>query len=441
MITGTNMASTLEAIAPPTMDFSKIRKTSETPPRVSVIDLIAVVTTNNNPRDDWKKLRTSHPETVANSYSYKADYKFPGRGNQTTPVINARGAIMIINLLPGSMAASFRAAWADIIVRYIAGDPTLAAEIERNNAMQNEVPDEDPRRFFGQDVEARHIPKSVTGVQDIRSAQIYFGIAGPPEVWTDIRRSDGTPYMLKENEFLIKAGYHDENTGRYGQHVSEYGFFRLSDSVLGRNPRLAEQKMKGWLRNENLLLSARHVNKTTRDTELIAVTLARYKEAVGKAIEFFGNDDNKSIDIDYERELTKRMEEETKRMQMQTEVQKMQIQLEMMKLSQENPPAPAHTTAEPLTPSRPRAKIVSPDNGKFESFVRQNCVQTASNNDRIIYSDLLRRYKQWSGEDEEETVKVRKAMEVFTGRKYSTQRRPENKALKGQVGWSRVRFT
>ena len=164
---------------------------------------------------------------------------------------------MIINLLPGTMAASFRAAWADIIVRYIAGDPTLAAEIEQNNRIQTELADHDPQAFFRQDVEARHIPKSVTGVQDIRSAQIYFGIAGPPEVWTDIRRSDGTPYMLKENEFLIKAGYLnlvDENTGRYGQHVSEYGFFRLSDSVLGRNPRLAEQKMKGWLRNENLLL-------------------------------------------------------------------------------------------------------------------------------------------------------------------------------------------
>ena len=82
-------------------------------------------------------------------------------------------------------------------------------------------------------------------------------------------------------------------------------------------------------------MSARHVNKITRDTELIAVTLVRYKEAVGKAIEFFGSEENKSIDIDYEREVTRRLEEETKRTISDNEVQKLQIQLEMMKLSQE----------------------------------------------------------------------------------------------------------
>ena len=262
----TNMTASSDIAISPTMDFKNIRKTIETPPRVSIIDLITVVSKVNNPREAWSGLQRAHPETVSQADSYRSDYKFPGRGNQTTPVINARGAIMIINLLPGAMAASFRAAWADIIVRYIAGDPTLAAEIEQNNRIQTELADDDPRRFCRQDVEARHISKSVISVQDIRSAQIYFGIAGPPEIWTDIRRSDGTLNTLKENEFLVKTGYLnlvDENTGRYGQHVSEYGFFRVSDNVLGFNPRLAEQKLKGWLRNENLLLSAKHVNKTT----------------------------------------------------------------------------------------------------------------------------------------------------------------------------------
>ena len=250
-----NMAtSTSQAIALPDMDFKTIRKTDESPSRVSVYDLIAAIVKNSNARKTWGDLKKRHPEVVTKSYNFQDDFKFEGQGQSKTPVINARGAIMIINLLPGAMAASFRAAWADIIVRYISGDETLKVEIERNNAIQNELPQDDPRAFFRQDVEARHIPKSVTGVQDIRSAQIYFGIAGLPEVWTDIRRSDGTPYKLKENEFLMKTGYHDENTGRYGQHVNEYGFFRLSDSVLGRNPRLAEQKLKGWARNENLLL-------------------------------------------------------------------------------------------------------------------------------------------------------------------------------------------
>ena len=63
MSTGVEMAATLEAIASPTMDFSKIRKTNETPPRVSVIDLIAVVSRAKNPRDVWFDLQRTHPET------------------------------------------------------------------------------------------------------------------------------------------------------------------------------------------------------------------------------------------------------------------------------------------------------------------------------------------------------------------------------------------
>ena len=76
----------------------EVRKTNETPPRVSVIDLIGAVTKNNNPRDDWKKLRKSHPEVVANSYNFQNDWKFTGQGQSRSPVINARGAILIINL-------------------------------------------------------------------------------------------------------------------------------------------------------------------------------------------------------------------------------------------------------------------------------------------------------------------------------------------------------
>lgn len=160
------------------MTFSNIRKTNETPPRVSVIDLITVVSNNENPRKTRQDLRTKHPEVVTFSYDYNQEFQFPGRRQRGTPVINARGAILIINLLPGTMAASFRAAWADIIVRYIAGDPTLAAEVGQNNAIQNELPEDDPRAFFRQDVESRRL-KSVTGVQNIRNAQRVYRFSFP----------------------------------------------------------------------------------------------------------------------------------------------------------------------------------------------------------------------------------------------------------------------
>ena len=47
----TKMTAISEIGLPPTMDFNQIRKTIETPPRVSVIDLIAVVSKVKDPRD------------------------------------------------------------------------------------------------------------------------------------------------------------------------------------------------------------------------------------------------------------------------------------------------------------------------------------------------------------------------------------------------------
>ena len=46
---------------------------------------------------------------------------------------------------------------------------------------------------------------SVTGVQDLRQDQFYFGFAGPPEDWSDIRRSDGTPFVPKTDQLILKV--------------------------------------------------------------------------------------------------------------------------------------------------------------------------------------------------------------------------------------------
>ena len=446
------------------MDFSKIRKTAETPSRVSVHDLIGAISKVQNPRVAWADLQKRHPETVCQTYSYKADYKFPGRGNQTTPVINARGAIMIINLLPGAIAASFRAAWADIIVRYIAGDPTLASEVKRNNEIQNQLPDDDPRRFFRQDVEARHTPKSVTGVQDIRSAQVYFGSAGPPESWVDIRRPDGSPYLPKEGEHIIKFGCHDDNTGRFAEHVREYKTWEVSDSALTDNPHGTERCLKDHLRNKNALLSARHVNKMTRDTELFAGTLAIYEGHVNKAIELAQRQEH-GVNMEYERELTKRMEEETKRMEHETkrmqtdsevqkakiqaelEIQKMQIQLEMLRLekSVERAPQPSDQTAPQHSNQNTEKSVKAPR--WAEEFVESKYECTHNPDDHVVYrehiSDCLAwknahpRYRANSSHQFKQDL-LRSAMDVFTGRKMENQRPVHNKKLPTRKCWTHV---
>ncbi|KAK9830713.1 hypothetical protein WJX74_003840 [Apatococcus lobatus] len=130
-----------------------VRTTHEYPKRVSVIDIIKVVSRNINARKGWADLQKSHPEVV----TLCDTFKFPGQGQQLTPVTDARGLVMIINLLPGERAAKFRAKGADIVVRYLGGDESLIAEIEQNRVVQANLPDSNPARLFGEDVEARKL--------------------------------------------------------------------------------------------------------------------------------------------------------------------------------------------------------------------------------------------------------------------------------------------
>ena len=134
-------------------DGQTIRTTNETPRRVSVLDVIKVVTGNQQFRSTWHDLQRSHEEVVG----LTNDFKFPGQGQRLTPVTDARGLVTIVNLLPGDRAARFRAKGADIVVRYLGGDESLVAEIEANRAAQAQLPVDHPARIFGEDVEVRKV--------------------------------------------------------------------------------------------------------------------------------------------------------------------------------------------------------------------------------------------------------------------------------------------
>lgn len=99
------------------MSLNKIRKTIETPPRVSVIDLIAAVSKAVNPREAGLVEPSKVPKLSARlTTSLRAgNSRDKGRDELLSSMLEGR--FMIDNLLPGSMAASFHAAWADIIVR------------------------------------------------------------------------------------------------------------------------------------------------------------------------------------------------------------------------------------------------------------------------------------------------------------------------------------
>ena len=96
-----------------------IRKTSETPPRISVIDVIQAITemTKSNAGNYLDRIKNTHPEVSTNC----RNFRFPGRGQRDTPVADARGVVEIVMLLPGRHAARVRRQAAELLCRYLGG--------------------------------------------------------------------------------------------------------------------------------------------------------------------------------------------------------------------------------------------------------------------------------------------------------------------------------
>ena len=135
----------------------QIRKTSEDPPRASVIDTIVVITGHSptNSLHTWQRMSQSFPE-VSQSVT---NFKFSGQGQRPTPVADARTMVEIVMVLPGRTAAMHRRKAADIIVRYLGGDPSLVEEIAANRLQQAEMAENESARFFGQTVESEALKR------------------------------------------------------------------------------------------------------------------------------------------------------------------------------------------------------------------------------------------------------------------------------------------
>ena len=93
----------------------QIRKTEETPPRVSIIDVAVVITgTNaNHAGQILRRIKDRYPDV----HSFCVDFRFPGQGQKDTPVAGIRGLVEIIMLLPGEGAARVRRQAAELLCR------------------------------------------------------------------------------------------------------------------------------------------------------------------------------------------------------------------------------------------------------------------------------------------------------------------------------------
>ncbi len=88
-----------------------------------------------------------------------SNFKFSGRGQRETPVAEVRTIVEIIMVLPGRAASQVRKAAADVMVRYLGGDPSLVEEIAANRLRQEDIGEDEPARLFGQTVESEALKR------------------------------------------------------------------------------------------------------------------------------------------------------------------------------------------------------------------------------------------------------------------------------------------
>jgi hypothetical protein len=134
-----------------------IRKTAEDPPRVAVYDVLQAVTgcSSQNCSVVYQRLSQGYPDVLTKC----CHFKFSGQGQRETPVAGLRTIVEIIMVLPGRAAARVRKAAADVMVRYLGGDPSLVEEIAANRLTQEQLDEGDPARIFGQTVESEALKR------------------------------------------------------------------------------------------------------------------------------------------------------------------------------------------------------------------------------------------------------------------------------------------
>ena len=141
--------------------IKQFRITDEKPPRISVIDVAVAVTAHgaNYASEAVRILCRSYPEV----HEKIVDFKFPGKGQRKTPIIDVQGAVELVLLLPGRYAAQVRRQAAELLCRWLGGDLSIIDEVCAIRGLQEQLAaraPEDPRRMFGEAIEASSSPSS-----------------------------------------------------------------------------------------------------------------------------------------------------------------------------------------------------------------------------------------------------------------------------------------
>lgn len=114
----------------PELNNASIRRTTDG--RCSVYDMISVLGQQEKPHEVWEKLYKTHSEVLA----FCENFRFPGKRQKETPVTDREGWAYIIGLLPGVIGRKYREASADLVIRYLDADGTLAERSEDEECLE-----------------------------------------------------------------------------------------------------------------------------------------------------------------------------------------------------------------------------------------------------------------------------------------------------------------
>jgi len=193
---------------------------------VSLIDITMIFTglDNNCASEAIRNVTLVWPDVQAKTRTYK----FPGRGQRSTPVAPLATALEFSFLLPGRAAARTRRQAAVLMVRYIGGDCALVGEVYANRRAQaalaatpeeQRTPQQQAARLCGEAVEAQtqtavaeaamFIPCKPLVIQDDESV----GLPGGDHLYAAAR----------QGENLIKIGVSKDVLQRVGQLAQQFG--------------------------------------------------------------------------------------------------------------------------------------------------------------------------------------------------------------------------
>lgn len=128
------------------------RFTNDQPRLTSVIDWIGIITGYNNNLSTklLANIKAQHPKII----SMLKKHKFSGKGQKETDVANSRGLLAVMRFLPKKYTAKYHDQVDILVARYFGGDISLGPESEAIRAAQECLPDQNPLRQCGADVEA-----------------------------------------------------------------------------------------------------------------------------------------------------------------------------------------------------------------------------------------------------------------------------------------------